>query len=377
MDLICKPELCTGCFACVNACSLNAISMVEESIGHIYPKIDTTRCMDCGKCQKTCPANNPPELLIPKTTYAAWATDSQEHSTSTSGGVAAVLSNMIIAEGGVVYGCVLKDGKIKHVRADKSEDLFQFKGSKYVHSHLENTLREIKADIKSGHKVLFIGTPCQVAAVKNFIRNTDQLLLTVDLICHGVPPQRILFDYLAYKEFNHKEIRTLSFREKKGYFLTVSDSVKKYHVAMHKDLFYMGFFDNLFFRDSCYTCRYSTANRVGDLTIGDFWGLGRKQPFNCKPNGNVSVILVNSCLGEEAIAQCQTSEALTLEERTLEEAVAGNHNLQTPSVCANKDKFKSIYASVPLHRALKRCLRKRRLKSLILPLYQQIQRILG
>ncbi len=371
IDKVCELSKCTGCFACANVCPTGAIQMQIGKIGHLFPII-SDKCVECGKCIKTCPTNNPVELRKPKKTLAFWVNDDAEHHSSTSGGAAACFTNYILREGGVVYGCAsLPHGVIQHIRIDRKEDAWQLKGSKYVQSHINDSFKSILADLNADRKVLFIGTPCQVAGLRNFIGENDDNLFAIDLICHGVPSQRVLFEYIESLGIHRENIKVVAFREAKGYYLSIISTGRSlYRRHECKDLYYMAFNDNLCFRDSCFSCRYSSPERTGDLTIGDFWGLGKTTPFNHSTHGNVSVVLVNNTKGQYLMDVCAGQyEAV---ERTLEEAVEGNHNLHNPSVAPNAEKFQSLYDKVDIQTALKRCLWKRRLKSPLVPIAQWV-----
>lgn len=374
IDKICDLDKCTGCSACMNACPVQAIQMKEGKIGHIYPQVQES-CIECGKCIKLCPVNKEIELVTPQKTFAAWAKDKNEHATSTSGGIAAVLTNSYLERGGVVYGCAsLPGGKVMHIRITDKNDAYKLKGSKYVHSHVGDVFLQIKNDLKDAKRVLFIGLPCQVAGLRNFIGKNSEGLCTVDLVCHGVPSQKVLFDYLAELGIPREQINKLGFREPTGYFLSVESKGRIiYRRHQSKDLFYLAFFDNLCFRDSCFSCRYASKKRCGDLTIGDFWGLGKKPPFPYKPEGNVSLVLVNTRVGEGVLVE--VSDQIELVERELVEAVDGNHNLRKPSKCANAHKFKTYYESgISMTTAFKKCLRVRRIKALLIPIIEKIQK---
>lgn len=358
---ICDQSKCSGCSACANICPKGAIEMRPGKIGHIYPSI-SNMCIECGLCIKTCPVNTPVLLQKPQKTLAFWVKDKKEHSSSTSGGAAACFTNYILESGGVVYGCAsLPHGVIEHIRITNKNDAYKLKGSKYVHSHINNCFSLIEKDLREGKRVLFIGLPCQVAGLRNFIKKDDNLF-SIDLICHGVPSQQVLFDYIESLGFNRNVIDTISFRENKGFYLSIyAEGKNVYHEDECSDLYYMAFNDNLNFRDSCYSCRYSTSERAGDLTIGDFWGLGSKIPFPLKTQGNVSVAFVNTEKGQFILDSCADKYVSIV--RTLEEAAEGNHNLRQPSVSHNSEKFASLYGKVNIKTALKKCLWKRRLKA--------------
>ena len=371
IEKICDKEKCTGCFACANVCPIGAIRMKPGKIGHLYPDI-SDKCIECGKCIKTCPANNPVELKKPAKTLAFWVKDDREHQSSTSGGAAACFTNYVLEQEGVVYGCAsLPQGVIEHIRIDKKEHAYKLKGSKYVHSHINECFKSIREDLSNEKIVLFVGLPCQVAGLRRYIGKNDTNLYCIDLICHGVPSQKVLFEYIESLGIKRDEISVVAFREAKGYYLTIKSSGRSvYHKNESDDLYYMAFNDNLCFRDSCFTCRYSSPNRVGDLTIGDFWGLGKKVPFRYNTHGHVSVVLVDNEKGKWLMKECRDKyEAV---HRSLDEAVAGNHNLKRPSVAPNASKFQARYGKVGIQKALKSCLWKRRIKAPLLPIIQWI-----
>ena len=369
IDKICDNSKCLGCSACANVCPVGAIEMKPGKIGHIYPKI-SDNCIECNKCVKTCPVNKPLDLQIPKKTLAFWIKDDKEHRTSTSGGAAACFTNYILDNGGTVYGCAsLPRGVIEHIRIDKKADAYKLKGSKYVHSHINDIYKSIKEDLKNGRKVLFVGLPCQVAGLKNYIGKINETLFTIDLICHGVPSQQVLFEYIESLGIKREEVSVVTFREEKGYYLTIKTQEGGFYRKNEcKDLYYMAFNENICFRDSCFTCRYSTFKRIGDLTIGDFWGLGKKIPFNQDSHGQVSVVLVNNAKGQHLIEVCSGNYVAV--ERTLEEAVAGNHNLKNPSIAPKAEKFWFLYGKADIQTVLKKCLWKRRIKAPLIPIVQ-------
>ena len=339
----------------------------KDGIGHIYPSI-TADCINCGKCIKICPANGGVIFNSPLKAYASWAKDKQEHRTSSSGGIASCLVKKHIDNGGIVYGCAsLPKGEIKHIRISTKEDANLLKGSKYVQSHLGLLFKQIKKDIESGKEVLFIGLPCQIAGLKKFIGKEDERLLTVDLVCHGVPSQKVLFEYLKAKGFERECLDEICFREQSGYYLSViREGQTVYRKSREKDLFYMAFFDNLFFRDSCYKCNYATGKRCSDITLGDFWGLGKNTPFEYQTEGNVSLVLVNSSKGLQALNNCK--DDVFVVERSLQEALDGNKNLRKPAK-NNSFLFKKICAKFGLMNALRVCVWKRFIKNHIIFVY--------
>ena len=178
----------------MNVCPKDAITLVEQDpLGHIYPLIDSTKCIDCHLCEKTCPANHPKDLHTPIAAYAAVSRDYDDLMTSSSGGASSVMATAIIKQGGVVYGCVQENYRdIRHQRIHSLTDVHKLKGSKYVQSNINYIFKDVLADLKRGVPVLFSGTPCQIAGLRAYLRKDYENLYLVDLVCHGVPSQQLL-----------------------------------------------------------------------------------------------------------------------------------------------------------------------------------------
>ena len=339
---ICEKQKCTGCFACINVCPKQCIATQEDEMGHIYPVIDKQLCINCNLCKKVCPVNEKPDCVKPLKTFAAYSLDEDEHRKSSSGGVATAFSRKVIEAGGVVYGASSKfSDKIEHIRVENIEELEFLQGSKYVHSRIGESYSYVKKDLQNGRKVLFIGTPCQIAGLKNFLKVDNENLITVDLICHGVPSQKLLNDCVGkYKSPNSK----ISFRNSKGYSLEIKDIKEnklQYQKSLYKNFYYIGFMKSLYFRDSCYTCNYAKAERCSDFTIGDFWGLN-KNNVRFKHKDGVSVVLINTSKGKAFWRNAKND--FYYEERSFEEAYNGNVQLRRPSVAHPKrEAFKKAY----------------------------------
>lgn len=338
MKLICKQSECTGCGLCAESCAKKCISMQIGKLGHLFPVVDLDSCVDCGLCVKVCPSVNQVSKIYPIACYAAWAKDVDDYKSSTSGGAASVLSRYIINMGGVVYGCaMMPDVEVKHIRVDQKEDLYKLKSSKYVQSSISEVLPLIKIDIKEGKTVLFIGTPCQCGAVRNLFKEQPDNLYLVDLICHGVPSLKSLQEHVI-KKVGKQSVCDVKFRDgnrmctmiigKEGKIL-YSKSLKS---NRYEDVYFNAFFDGYSYRDSCYECQYARPERSFDITIGDFWGLGKNAPATeipLHPNG-CSVILPSSQKGMNLVRAIKDS--MNMYPREVDEAVKGNHQLQHPFI---------------------------------------------
>lgn len=268
MKDICIHNECTGCTACSSVCGKSAITFKEDSLGFLYPVIDANKCVDCGICQKICPNNNNILKALPIDSYVGYAVDKEEQLSSSSGGVASVVGRYFINKGGIVYGCSADSiDEIGHIRVDNEQDLLKLKGSKYVQSNMRNIFTQVRSDLKLGKKVLFVGTPCQVAGLKSFLRKGYENLLTIDFVCHGVPSLKILKESLKSQlpKFASEQYR-LSFRRKVklrnvynseyGLFIHSHKKGYLYDGRYPKDMYITGFLSALFYRKSCYSCHY-------------------------------------------------------------------------------------------------------------------------
>ena len=341
-DKICPQSLCTGCGACVAVCPKHCISLQPNPQGHLLPKIDTNVCVSCNLCHNTCPVNKPVAMHEPILCYAGWSKDEHDRNTSSSGGASSVFAAHFINEGDIVYGAAVKDNKIQHIRISKAEDLNLIKGSKYVYSYAADVYPLIKKDLSDGKKVLFIGTPCQNAAVYNLTDNNLNLTL-VNIICHGVPSMQILKEHL--KSHNITEIKNIQFRNGNDiYDFRCND----YHAldCILPDVYVTCFLKGGSYRSSCYNCTYAQSERIGDVTIGDFWGLGKIKSFlGGDINKGCSVIIINTDKGKNLIDSCRNR--LHLFEREYREAVEGNAQLRSPVKDDYALHFNKYYSKFP------------------------------
>lgn len=327
---ICPENSCTGCFACMNACPSNAISVGLNESGATVPVIDKRKCIKCGLCMKTCPSNFPVLLSEPEKCYAAQRPEKQEREMSASGGVASALAEFFISIGGCVFGAaVVENGHVAHICAETREDVDRLRNSKYVQSEVGYSYSLVKEKLSLGKYVLFTGTPCQIAGLKRYLKKDYERLYCADLICHGVPPMRYLEEH--YKQITgDASIDVVTFRDPKiGYCLKVSSGMKMIYASdRFHDLYFHAFFRALSCRENCYQCTYARPERCSDITLGDFWGIDRKTLTKIT-SGYISLVLVNSQKGEELIDRIKGN--ITFEERDMNEAICGNAQLQHPS----------------------------------------------
>lgn len=325
-----KTKDCSGCNACAEACPKHCIKMTFDKKGFLYPKVDTADCIDCGTCENICPFEDGNiELNPPTIAYAAWNKEKETYLASSSGGAAYVFSSHVIKQGGVVYGCSSEGLLIRHIRVDSLPELPRLQGSYYVQSDVRGLFCQVKADLKSGKPVLFIGTPCQVAGLKNYLRQIPDSLYLVDLICHGVPSQQMLHDHISYV-LNNSAVEHLSFRKGQMFRIEIfSKSGINYSSEPHKDMYYRAFLSGISYRGSCYHCPFARKERVSDITIGDFWGLQDSELLPLKISDGISVLLPSSEKGNNLIDAVKPN--MHIYERSVKEAIEGNTQLNHPA----------------------------------------------
>lgn len=345
-ELIKKKEECSGCGACLAACPKEAISLIEDKCGFVYPYIDENKCISCGKCLKTCRFSE--SGLDSKENYRVYvaAAKSEELlSTSTSGGIFATVAKEIVKQGGVAYGAAWReDFTVEHIGITDISELSKLQGSKYTQSRIYKCFTIIKKQLLDGETVLFSGTPCQVSALYSYLGKQYDNLYTIDIICHGVASNQMLQDDIKFLESKyHGKAASVAFRTKDKGWGTAGNIIiggKKYsYDVTNSPYYYYYYLANTIFRDSCYNCRFAGEPRQGDLTIGDYWRIETAHPdISIDETKGISCVLVNSDKGEKLIDICQ--EELILIDSTLEKIRERNGQLRAP--CDKPEKRKEI-----------------------------------
>lgn len=300
---------CTGCAACVDSCPNNCISMKSDSYGFLYPEIDHSRCVNCRLCEKSCPDFRV-DILGNQINHCLYGYNIDDNITavSTSGGVFFELAKTVIDKGGIVIGAAWTEGyQLKHTIASKIEELPSLLGSKYVQSNCLGIYELVKLALKDHKMVLFSGTPCQVAALKSFLGKDYDDLVLVDILCHGVPSQEFFDRWFSEQTSKKGSIVYLKFRDKSKlgwqhcltYKAETNGKVKRYDELPAFNSFYYLYLKGYTLRASCYQCRYACQQRVGDITLGDYWCAAKNKniPFKVLQNG-VSVVFSNTKKGD-------------------------------------------------------------------------------
>lgn len=349
-----KEDTCYGCSACKHICPHSAINMEPNSEGFMYPKLDADKCVQCGLCVNVCPYDTPTKTTSTTSkTYAIQNKDNQSLMNSSSGGIFIAVAKWVLEQGGSVCGCVFDENfKATHVLTNEWDTVLAMQGSKYVQSDIGDMYPLIRSKLKSGQKVLFTGTPCQVAGLQKFLIKEYDNLITMDLICHGVPSPMLLESYL--KEMaSHRNGKILDFRfrhkKRNGWVSQGSITIQANNgkqttktTSPYQDSYYYYYYlANNVSRECCYSCQYSSTTRYGDLTIGDYWNIADVN-VNFNTNQGVSVVLVNTNKGQDVINAIK--DFLNLAETPLETAVQGNGNLHTP--CERPESRDIIYKKI-------------------------------
>lgn len=348
---------CCGCGSCSAACPRGAITMAEDARGFVFPRIDESACVGCGACVRACGLH----ARLGGETQGPWyaAAGRGDVAASASGGVFATIARAVIAEGGCAFGAAYEPFEgglhVRHRMAEDEEELAGLLNSKYVQSDASGCFAEARRQLKDGRQVLFCGTPCQVAGLKGFLGRDWPNLLTADLVCHGVPSERMFNGCVREMAEKHgADVVDFRFRcKREGWghslllLLLLSDG-REVTVPADKSAYYDMFLNLKTLRDSCYVCPYAGKHRAGDLTLGDFWGVQHNRPDLLSEGEldlqrGVSCLLVNNERGGEAVERY--GGRLYLKEASFDEIAKGNDQLRHPSVLpADREVYLEAFA---------------------------------
>lgn len=311
--MIIEKEKCCACRACVQACPKNAVSTFYDNYGFERVTIDESKCVKCGICESVCPILNPNKIdskTNRQTCGSAYCKDLENKRNGSSGGLFGIFAQKIIAENGVVYGAAFDENlHLKTTRADDFDQLKKLYKSKYLLCDTTGAFKQIKTDLVNGKKVLYCSTPCQLNALKNYLKKEYENLLCIEFVCHGVGGQKQFNDSISFIE-QKKNIKIMDF----GFREKFSNASSHYYYYYYKDLrsgkekrlsdiymtfpYYYAYCDRLTCRESCYSCTYATEDRVGDITIGDFHNIGKYEPKIDRFAG-VSMFICNTEKGQK------------------------------------------------------------------------------
>lgn len=343
-----NKDFCCGCRACEQICPKECIDMVIDNEGFIYPKISTDKCISCKMCEKVCPIKDngykDKKVYNNPRAYGAYNKNTDILDKSTSGGAFTAIVDSFFDDEIIVFGAEYdKNLIVRHSYVTNRQSLEKFRGSKYVQSDLGMCYTKVKEFLNYGRKVLFSGTPCQVAGLKSFLQKDYDNLLSIDIMCHGVPSPKVFEMYKEYLSKKHRSrVTGLNFRDKsvRGWdtpYMTINfENGKTLSTIGYDDLFTMGFYKKLYQRPICHKCPFAQVPRVSDITIADFWGIEEINP-SFKNNKGTSLLLINSDKGISLYPKLE--KYLLLEETDLSMAKKFNPQLSKPASPNPKRKY--------------------------------------
>ena len=363
MNSIVRVDNCCGCRACEHSCPAKCITFVKNAEGFLCPSLEESQCLNCGSCLKVCPQFNNIDLNEPSEVYAAITRDADLLKKSTSGGAMSVFAKNIIELGGVVFGSVLntKDWLVSFDYTETLNGLAAFRGSKYVQSDTVDSYKTVFEMLKKDRWVMFVGTPCQVAGLKMFLtfkHVSQEKLFAVDILCHGVPSPTLFIEHVKYSEQKYRQkLIDFSFRDKTVFpnktALKYVFPNKTIVVLGRCDTYFEAFISGSSYRDCCYSCKFATHKRIGDVSLGDYWGIKKHHPDFDSSNG-VSLILVNTERGKQMLEK----SAFDKTKSSLAFALETNGILKNPSSKSDcRDIFYSTVNEDGYYKATKKLLR--------------------
>ncbi|MGM9979716.1 MAG: Coenzyme F420 hydrogenase/dehydrogenase, beta subunit C-terminal domain [Clostridium sp.] len=370
---IINKEQCCGCYACASACPKNCILMKVDKEGFWYPEVNKDICVQCGLCERICPVVRN-EYVNDKevNAYVAYSKNEKIRMKSSSGGLFTMFAEVVLSEGGVVFGAAF-DNKflVHHIAIESMEDLEILQGSKYLQSEIGYTYKEAKKFLKQGRKVLFSGTACQIAGLKSFLGKDFDNLFTIDVLCHGVPSPKVWEKYINEKEKGYNDsIKQVQFRNKetgwKHYSLKmIFSNSKVYKSIFNVDDYMKLFLSDICLRPSCHNCKFKSLNRPSDITLGDCWDIENYMP-NMDDDKGTSVVLTHSEKGREMLLNL--TEKINLKEAEVDKVLppTADSRKSVKSHCNRKKFFKYLNKDTDISKLVKliqpsfmrKCIRK-------------------
>ncbi|QKN23698.1 Coenzyme F420 hydrogenase/dehydrogenase, beta subunit C-terminal domain [Caproicibacterium lactatifermentans] len=305
MKLIKQKQNCSGCSACASICPNHCITMKEDKEGFLYPFIDDTQCINCGKCKSRCPVFQQRKVQRKPKAFAAYSKHDSVREASSSGGLFTELAQQVLQSGGAVFGASFDDCfHVVHTYVQNTQDLNKLRGSKYVQSSIGDAYAETEALLKEGRKVYFSGTPCQISGLKTYLEKDYENLVCQDLICHGTPSPKVWRNYVRFREDTaQSSAHKISFRNKtqgwqKFSLLFQFINGTEYRQTLDCDSYLHLFLSNVCLRPSCSNCAFKGLDRQSDITLADFWGVNQMMPSMFDDKGT-SLVIVNTDKGKK------------------------------------------------------------------------------
>ena len=349
MKTVCKTNQCAGCMACVDACPTQSIAIIDEQ-EYFNAHIDPNTCIKCGLCHKICQYNHPAKSFEPIIWKEGWANE-KIRSSSSSGGFGQELIRSFILNNGDVAACRFSNGEFIFEIFNSIDELQHYIGSKYVKSDPSGIYKKVLERLNNGRRVLFIGLPCQVSAIRNFIpQNHQENLYTVDLICHGSPSKSLLCKCVQEYGLNIKSAKSISFRNNTKFGLVLDG--KRILPNGVTDKYTLAFLRGIIYTENCYSCHYAQKERVGDLTLGDSWGTDNHTELD----RGISLILCQTQKGMELLKIVN----FYMMDANIDNSIKNNQQLSHPTVMSEKRKtfFKEFKRSKNFNHSVKKAFPK-------------------
>ena len=353
IDKVIKKSECCGCFGCLNSCPKNCIQMKDDNEGFWYPEVDYFRCIKCNLCIKNCPAlnihNKNEDVLKEVEVIAAYSKDEVLRLDSTSGGIFSEIAKYFIKEKGIVYGAIYnQEHLVEHYRGTTVEDIDKLRQSKYLQSNIGDIYRKVKEDLINKKKVLFVGTPCHIAALNNYLSKNYDNLTTIDFLCRGINSPEAYKQYLKNLEKKYfSKIKRVIFKNKTYGWHRFSTKIifengQEYIQDRYTDSYMRGYLEgNLFMRPSCHECRYKSLPRYADITLGDFWGIEKVRPDLDQDKGT-SIFMLNTEKGKKVFESIE--ERIVFEKMKINDIYLGNTALtQRVLLTKKQQKMREIF----------------------------------
>lgn len=356
MEIVCEKGKCTGCMECIDICPKNAIQ-IDDIEKEYNALIDSSKCIKCNACHKACQNNREMDLVNPICWNQGWAADNKIRMESSSGGVATAIERAFVRNGGVVCSCTFRSGRFEFDFAETENEVSKFTGSKYVKSNPRGIYKKVLGRLRKGERVLFVGLPCQVAAIRHYT-GEHRNLYTIDLICHGTPSPKILERFLGDYDIKLAEVEHIKFRVKSNFKLERNG--KRFATPTTTDNYLMVFLKSTSYTENCYECRYAQLGRVGDITLGDSWGSELEKQIQDK---GVSLIFCQNEKGKKLIDESE----LILMNVDLNMAIKNNHQLQHPSLKPKQREifFRELSKGHGLNTIVRKCYPKEYLRNVV------------
>ena len=375
LDTVIPTEKCTGCQACRQICPYNAIDMIEDEEGFLHP-VKNSNCVNCGACSKICPVVNEVKryhVLDESQVYLLRHKDDEVVKHSSSGGAFTAIVQAYYDKNCIIFGAAYEENlKVVHNYIKDIKELRKFRKSKYVQSNVKDTYSEVKKFLLDRKKVIYSGTPCQIAGLKNYLAKDYENLLCIDLICHGVPSQKVFDKYIEFLEKKYGcEIKEISFRERtkkndkwnsRNIAILFNDGKKIIEDSI-TNRYLLGYHGRLFFRKSCGTCKFASIKRNSDITIADCWGI-EKLFKDVDVHEGQSLVIINTEKGKKFFEKVKINQNVT--PLSIEFAILSNAQFSSPTKFhKNRAMFYDNIDKIQFDKLISKCLKSDLIKTKI------------